>query len=104
MKPICALCLMLAPASLLAGCTQGPSASEAAMQERIAEADARVKAAEQRAKNAEAMAELHRQEPKPPVPITAPAEVAQGDTEFGQPVNDTAPIEPAPAMPENSQP
>ncbi len=102
MKAIRVTLLLLVAASALAGCMPGPTASEAELQEKVIEAEARAKAAEQRAKNAEALAELHRQEPQP-LPAAAPPEVAQAGTEFGEPVNDTAPIEPAPAMPADNQ-
>lgn len=93
------LLLLLAPATLLCGCSQGPSQSEADLQQRVTAAEARADAAEKRAKNAEAMASQHGQEPHEPVQQAAPPEIAQGESEFGQPVNDTAPIEPVPAMP-----
>ena len=91
-----ALFLLLAPASLLAGCSQGPATSEADMQERLTAAEARANAAEKRAKNAETAAQQHAQEPR--APQAAPPEIAEGGHEFGQPMNDTAPIDPAPAM------
>jgi hypothetical protein len=99
-----ALCLLLAPASLLAGCSQSPDQAE--LQERLTAAEARADAAEKRAKNAEAMAQQHAQEPPMLPPVVAPPvaqpEVAQGNGDYGEPVNDTAPIEPVPAVNPNN--
>lgn len=52
MNTIRALTLLLASASLLAGCSQGPAASEADLQEKLTAAEARANAAEKRAKAA----------------------------------------------------
>ena len=104
MKTIRALCLLLAPASLLAGCSQGPTQSEADVQERLTAAEARANAAEKRAKNAEALAQQHAQEPAAHEQPAAPPEIAEGNNDFGQPMNDTRPIEPAPAVIPNGPP
>ena len=94
--------LLLAPATLLAGCSQGPSDSAADLQQRLTAAEARADAAEKRAKSAEALANQHAQEPVQNQPPAAAADIAQGaDAEYGQPAMDTAPIDPVPAMPAN---
>jgi hypothetical protein len=104
MQSIRTLCLLLVPASLLAGCSQAPTPTEADLQARLTAAEARAAAAEKRAKNAEDLAAQHRQEPVvADGPPAAPPEVAEGGSDFGQPVNDTAPIEPAPVMPAQPQ-
>jgi len=102
MTTIRALCLLLAPASLLAGCSQGPTASQAELQDRLVAAEARASAAEKRAKNVEAAAQLHAQEPAKHAPAAA-ADSAESPNDFGQPVNDTAPIEPVPAVNPDAQ-
>ena len=97
-------CLLLASASLLAGCSQGPTESQADMQERLTAAEARATAAEKRAKNAETMAQQHVQEaPFHEQPVGQP-EIAEGNNDFGQPMNDARPIEPAPASIPNGPP
>lgn len=94
--------LLLAPAMLVAGCSQGPSDSAADLQQRLTAAEARADAAEKRAKSAETLATQHAQEPVQNQPPAAQPDIAQGaDTEYGQPAMDTAPIDPAPAMPAN---
>jgi hypothetical protein len=90
---------MLAPASLLAGCSQAPTADQADLQARLTAAEARATAAEKRARNAEEMANQHKQEPVPEGPPAPPPEIADGGNDFGKPINDTAPIDPAPVMP-----
>jgi hypothetical protein len=104
MPTLRALCLLLAPAGLLAGCSQAPTPDQADLQARLTAAEARATAAEKRARNAEDLAAQHRQEPVvPDGPPAAPPEVAEGGGDFGQPVNDTAPIDPAPVMPPQPQ-
>lgn len=95
--------LLLAPVLLVAGCSQGPSDSAADLQQRLTAAEARADAAEKRAKSAETLANQHAQEPAQNPPPAAQPDLAQGaDTEYGQPAMDTAPIDPAPAMPADS--
>jgi hypothetical protein len=92
------LCLLLAPASLLAGCSQAPTAAQADAQDRLIAAEARATAAEKRARNAEIAAELHAQEPVRHAPPADEGEVGEPANDFGQPVNDTKPIEPSPVV------
>ncbi len=94
-----AMLLLFVPATLLSGCAKGPPQSEADLQQRLTAAETRADAAEKRAKNAEAIAAQHAQEARQQLPPGAPPEIAQVDNEIGQPMNDTAPIEPVPAMP-----
>ena len=98
MQTIRAFCLLLASASLLGGCSQAPSPEQAEMQERLTAAEARASAAEKRAKNAEELAAQHKQEPVADAPPPPPPEMADGG-DYGQPMNDTAPIEPVPDVP-----
>jgi len=90
--------LLLVPVGLVAACSQGPSDNAADLQQRLTAAEARADAAEKRARNAEALAGQHAQEPAAHVP---PDNAQGGDSEFGAPAMDTAPIDPAPAMPAN---
>ena len=50
MTPFRALCLLLVPASLLAGCSNAPTPAQAEAQEKLVAAEARANAAEKRAK------------------------------------------------------
>lgn len=68
------------------------------MQERLTAAEARANAAEKRAKNAESLSQQHAQEPAAHEPPAPPPEIAEGSNDFGQPMNDTRPIEPVPAV------
>jgi PBP1b-binding outer membrane lipoprotein LpoB len=104
MKTIRALTLLLASASLLAGCSQGPAASEADLQEKLTAAEARANAAEKRAKAAEMAAQQHAQEPPARTNLAPPPEVAEGGGDFGQPMNDTRPIDPVPAVNPDAHP
>jgi hypothetical protein len=93
------LILSFVAAALTAGCNQGPSPSQVELQQKLVDAQARADAAEKRAKNAEIAHSLHAQEPlkadaNPPAADADPAE-----NDFGKPINDTQPIEPAPAVP-----
>ena len=99
MTKIRALILLCAPASLLAGCTQGPSAADSEIQQKVAAAEARADAAEKRAKNAEITASLHAQEPVAGMDPAPAADKDPAENDFDKPVNDTMPIEPVPVMP-----
>ena len=102
-----ALPLLLAAAATLAGCSQQATGDPVAdLQQKLTAAEARATAAEKRAKDAEAQTAMHNQEPPPNQgPQAAPPEIAQnGEGNFGQPMNDTVPIEPAPAVPTASHP
>jgi hypothetical protein len=103
MQPIRAICLLLAPASLLAGCSQSPTPEQADLQDRLTAAEARASAAEKHASNAEELAAQHKQEPVAELPPPAPPEIAEGGGDFGQPMNDTAPIDPDPVTPPQQQ-
>jgi Tfp pilus assembly protein PilP len=97
--------LIAAPLLLAAGCSQAPAPGVAELQQRVTAAEARADLAEKRAKNAEAVAAQHLQEPQQQEPPAAPPEIAQvdGGSEMGQPAMDTAPIDPVPAMPTEPQ-
>lgn len=89
--------LLLAPLLLTAACTQAPADNTAELQAKLTAAEARADAAEKRAKAAEAAAGQHYQST-----IGNPASqpeiqgAAQSENQFGQPMNDTAPIDTAP--------
>jgi len=101
MQPFRCLVLLCAPALLLAGCSQAPAPAPDDMQARLAAAEARAAAAEKRARDAEALAaDQHHLDAAAAVPPPAMGvDMAQDGGEFGQPMNDTAPIEPVPAVP-----
>ena len=102
MQPIRAICLLLAPASLLAGCSQSPTPEQADLQDRLTAAEARATAAEKHARDAETRAQLHAQEPAPHAEAADKPEFDDGANDFGKPVSDTAPIEPVPVV--NTEP
>jgi hypothetical protein len=101
-----ALPLLLGGAATVAGCSQNNADTVADLQQKLIAAEARATAAEKRLKDADAQAAMHNQEPPPNQdPQAAPPEIAEnGEGNFGQPMNDTVPIEPAPAMPAASHP
>lgn len=82
---------------LLSGCNREAD-SNAEMEQRIAAVEAKAAAAEKRAQNAERMA-ADKPLPLTPEAAAPPPEVAGADNDqsFGQPMNDTQPIDPAPA-------
>lgn len=98
MTPFRALCLLLVPASLLAGCSNAPTPAQAEAQEKLVAAEARANAAEKRAKDIETAAKLHAQEPPPHVQPAEEGEAGEPANDFGQPVNDTRPIDPVPMV------
>jgi len=95
--------LLLAPVFLTAACSQAPSADTVAdLQTRLAAAEARATAAEKHAKEADAAAGLHYQQTLAAGSATQPDAQnggAQPDSQFGQPMIDTAPIDTAPVAP-----
>ncbi|WP_353226838.1 hypothetical protein [Novosphingobium sp.] len=101
-----ALPLLLGAAATMAGCSQNNADTVADLQQKLIAAEARATAAEKRVKDADAQTAMHNQEPPPNQdPQAPPPEIAEnGEGNFGQPMNDTVPIEPAPAMPAANQP
>lgn len=90
-------------ALLLTGCNQAPSASNEELQQKLIAAEARATQAEKRAKSAEEAAALHNQENANSAPPAAPPEIAENSGQFGQPLLDTAPIDPQPVVPAEPQ-
>ena len=88
MKPILALGLLMAPAALLAGCSQSASPNEADLQQRLAAAEARADAAEKRLKALESSDSQHA---SAPVINNAPQPANDPDS-FTRPMDDTAPV------------
>ena len=93
----------LALPALVAGCNQAPAPSVQEMQQKLVAAEARATQAEKRAKNAEEAAALHSQEPASAQSPAPPPEIAENSNQFGQPILDTAPIDPQPVVPAEPQ-
>jgi len=96
------LILPLVAALLTAACNQAPTPDQIALQQKLVAAQARADAAEKRAKNAEIARSLHAQEPAKAPFNAPPADLDPPESDFGKPINDTQPIEPAPAVPAES--
>lgn len=88
---------------LIAGCHQAPSPSVQELQQKVIAAEARATQAEKRAKTAEDAAAMHNQEMANAPPPAAPPEIAENGGQFGQPMLDTAPIDPQPVVPAEPQ-
>jgi hypothetical protein len=92
------------PVLMLAACSHPPAVDTDELQKRVADAEARATAAEKRAANAEAVSRQQQAAAAampPQADQVGPPEIANvdGNTNggFGQPMNDTNPIEPQPA-------
>lgn len=88
---------------LIAGCHQAPSPAVDELQQKLVAAEARATQAEKRAKSAEEAAALHNQENANAPPPAAPPEIAENSNQMGQPILDTAPIDPQPVVPAEPQ-
>ena len=83
--------LLPIPVFLAAACSQAPADNTAEWQAKLAAAEARAASAERRAKSAEDAAGQHYQAT---IAASSPGQTenSQPDSQFGQPVIDTAPI------------
>lgn len=99
--------LLLVPVGMVSACSSGPPAlTVEELRAKLADTEKRAVAAEKRAKAAEDAASSQAVKGMEPTTVTpdtsgvGPPEVAQNDAaSFGQPVLDTAPIDPAPVNP-----